>query len=71
MTRNVHAEWPSSRELAGGLPDRRTPAVHALPPAAGCALSSVGARHVYAGPNQQITVLGTRPTGRRDREGAV
>ncbi|WP_328504379.1 hypothetical protein OG828_44860 [Streptomyces sp. NBC_00457] len=71
MSRDVHLEWSPSREPADGLLGRCTQAVLDLPPPAGYALPPVGARHVKAGSTQQITVLGTRPTGRLECEGAV
>ncbi|MGW0761232.1 hypothetical protein ACWD1Y_32955 [Streptomyces sp. NPDC002814] len=71
MIRDAYLAWSPSRELVGGLLGRCTLALLDRPPPAGYALPPVGARRVKAGPTQQTTALGTRPTGRRDREGAV
>lgn len=72
MTRDGCLASSLAWETAVGLLSQCTPAVPALPPPAGYALAPVGARRVTAGrPTQQITVLGSRPTGRRDHEGAV
>ncbi|WP_192583664.1 hypothetical protein [Streptomyces albicerus] len=36
-----------------------------------CVADRATERHMAAGPTHQVTVLGTRPAGRCDREGAV